>query len=98
MERNNNPTNEETKTHEETAKKRLIVSVTDITCTACALAIEKQVMKLKGVSGVKPAVMLNKVFVDYDPDLVDPTAIKNAINKSGYKSYMMIEEKSKNKA
>jgi Cu+-exporting ATPase len=88
---------EKTKSIGETTKKRLVVSVTDLSCTTCALAIEKQVMKLKGVSDVRPAVMLNKVFVDYDANLVDSTTIKDAINKTGYKSYVMVEEKRKEK-
>jgi len=36
--------------------------------------------------------MLNKVFIDYDPQLVDLAAIRKAIDKTGFKSYMTIEE------
>jgi Cu+-exporting ATPase len=72
-------------------KHQVIVSVTGMSCTTCALAIEKQVKKLSGVSDVKAAIMLNKVFIDYDPNLVDSTAIRKAIDKTGYKSYMTVE-------
>ena len=37
--------------------------------------------------------MLNKVFIDYDPKLVDSSIIRKAIDKTGYKSYMQIDEK-----
>jgi copper chaperone CopZ len=57
------------------------------------LAIEKQVKKINGVEDVKTAVMLNKVFIDYDPKLVDSNTIREAIDRTGYKSYMSIEEK-----
>lgn len=73
----------------------MIVSVTGMACATCALAIEKQITKMKGIDDVKTAIMLNKVFIDYDPDLVDSTTIKKAIDKTGYKSYMSIEEKRK---
>ena len=71
----------------------MIVSVRGISCTTCALAIEKQVKKIKGIDDVKAAVMLNKIFVDYDPNLVDSTTVRKAIDKTGYKSYMTVEEK-----
>jgi len=71
----------------------MIVSVRNISCVTCGLAIEKQVKKIRGVEDVKTAVMLNKVFIDYDPKLVDFSTIREAIDKTGYKSYMSIEEK-----
>ena len=64
----------------------------DISCTVCAQAIEKQVKKVSGIEDVKTAIMLNKVFIDYDPKLVDLFTIRKAIDKTGFKSYMTIEE------
>jgi Cu+-exporting ATPase len=75
-----------------TEKHRVVVSVTRMSCATCAFAIEKQVKKLKGVNDVKAAIMLNKVFIDYDPNLIDSATIKKAIDRTGYKSYMAIEE------
>jgi copper chaperone CopZ len=76
----------------ETEKARIVVSVSEINCTVCATAIQKQVMKISGVKRVKPAIMLNKVFIDYDPKLVDSSIIRKAINKTGFKSYMTVKE------
>lgn len=73
-------------------KSRMVVSVRDISCVTCGLAIEKQVKKIEGVEDVKTAVMLNKVFIDYDPKLVESGTIRKAIDKTGYKSYMNVEE------
>jgi len=81
------------KKEEKAEKSRVVVSVTNISCVTCALAIEKQVKKMKGVGDVKTAVMLNKVFIDYDPKLVDSATIRKAIDRTGYKSYMTVEEK-----
>jgi len=78
---------------EKAGKSRMVVSVRNISCVTCGLAIEKQVMKIEGVEDVKTAVMLNKVFIDYDPKLVDSSTIRKAIDKTGYKSYMNVEEK-----
>jgi len=85
----------ETKKEKRPEKARVIVSVSEISCTVCATAIQKQVMKISGIEDVKTAVMLNKVFIDYDPKLVDSTTIRKAINKTGFKSYVTVEENQK---
>jgi copper chaperone CopZ len=73
-------------------KARIVVSVREINCTVCATAIRKQVMKIEGVEDVRTSVMLNKVFIDYTPKLVDSPTIRKAIDKTGFKSYMTVEE------
>jgi copper chaperone CopZ len=84
---------EKPKKEKASEKARIVVSVKEINCTVCATAIQKQVMKLNGVDDVKTAVMLNKVFIDYDPKLVDSSIIRKAIDRTGFKSYMTIKEK-----
>jgi len=73
-------------------KRRVTVSVVRMDCATCALAIEKQIKRLNGIKAVNAAIMLNKVFIDYDPSLVDSTAIRKAIDKTGYKIYITVEE------
>lgn len=75
------------------AKHRLVVSMTGIECITCSLAIEKQVKKIEGVKDIKSSLMLNKVYIDYDPNLVDENTIKKAIDKTGYKSNLTVEDK-----
>jgi copper chaperone CopZ len=82
----------ETEKEKKAEKARVVVSVREISCTVCAQAIEKQVKKISGIEEVKTAVMLNKVFVDYDPKLVDSSTIRKAIDKTGFKSYMTVKE------
>jgi copper chaperone CopZ len=84
---------EKPKKEKASEKARIVVSVKEINCTVCATAIQKQVMKLNGVDDVKTAVMLNKVFIDYDPKLVDSSSIRKAIDRTGFKSYITIEKK-----
>jgi Cu+-exporting ATPase len=59
----------------------------------CGLAIEKRVKKLDGVKSVRTAVMLNKVFVDFDPSKIDLDRIKKAVDKTGYATYMTLTER-----
>ncbi len=50
--------------------------------------IEKRLKKLDGVQSVKAAIMLNKIFVDYDESKVGIYEIKNAIKEAGYSNYL----------
>ncbi len=84
---------EKTEADKTPGRRRVVVSVTGLSCVTCGRAIAKQVVKLKGVEDVRTAIMLNKVFIDYDPKLVDSATIRKAIDKTGYKSYMTVEEK-----
>jgi copper chaperone CopZ len=84
---------ENTKKDKSTEKARVVVSVSEISCAVCATAIQKQVMKISGIKDVKTALMLNKVFIDYDPKLVNSSTIRKAVDKTGFKSYMTVEEK-----
>jgi copper chaperone CopZ len=86
------PTRNEEEEIKKPKKARLVIAVKDIDCTLCAKAIEKQVKRMSGIEDVGTAIMLNKVFIDYDPELVDSAAIRKAIDKTGFKSYMTIEE------
>ena len=92
MENKKGSAEEKAKDEKGTEKNRIVISVTRMSCATCGFAIEKQVKKLRGVSDVKAAIMLNKIFIDYDPKLVDSATIKKAIDGTGYKSYMTIEE------
>ena len=74
-------------------KRRMVIKVAKIECYTCGLAIEKQVKKIKGVIDVRSASMLNKVFVDYDSNLVDSATILNAIGKTGYASNLVVEDR-----
>jgi copper chaperone CopZ len=73
-------------------KAKVVFAVREIDCKACSLAIEKQVKKLDGVKDVKTSVMLNKVFVYYDPSKIDIPTIRKAVDKTGYSSYLAIAE------
>ncbi|MDG6967061.1 MAG: cation transporter [Nitrososphaerota archaeon] len=68
--------------------KRVVFSVAGMDCVTCSLAIGKRLRKLDGVKDVGSAVMLNKVFVDYDDSKTDKASIKRAIQDAGYSSYV----------
>jgi Cu+-exporting ATPase len=74
-------------------RSRAVFQVREISCITCGLAIEKRVKKLEGVKDVKTAVMLNKVFVDYDPSKVGINEIRKAVDRTGYGTYITITDR-----
>ena len=76
---------------ERTEKKsaRAVLTVRGASCVTCALAIERQVKRVEGVEDVKSSIMLNEVFVDFDPSKTDVSRITEAIRKTGYSNSLV---------
>ncbi|HVP23094.1 MAG TPA: heavy-metal-associated domain-containing protein [Conexivisphaerales archaeon] len=74
-------------------ESRAVFLVREISCSTCGLAIEKQVKKLDGVKDVGTAVMLNKVFVDFDPSRVSLEEIRKAVHRTGYGAYLTLKKR-----
>lgn len=65
--------------------KKVILSVSGMTCESCEHHIESQVIKLPGVSSVKASYAGKSAVVEFDPKKVDEEKITAAINETGYK-------------
>jgi Cu+-exporting ATPase len=72
----------------ENKAKRAVFSVKNIDCMACAIAIEKRLKAVDGIENVGSAIMLNKVFVDFDESKVGIPEIRKAIKEAGYSNYL----------
>ncbi len=68
--------------------KRAVFAVRNMDCATCGLALEKKLRKVDGIEGVASAIMLNKVFVDYDGSKLGVNEIKKAIKEAGYAGYV----------
>ena len=64
--------------------KKEVVKVSGMTCTACAKAIERNVVKLEGVGSANVNYATEKLNVEYDDSKVDLQKVKAAIVKAGY--------------
>ena len=73
--------------------KRAVFSVRDIECATCARAMERKLRKVDGIEKVGSAIMLNKVFVDYDESKVSIARIQDAIRDAGYANHMTRDER-----
>ena len=61
-----------------------ILNVKGMSCGHCVKAIEENVGKLAGVSGVKVDLESGNVEVNYDRDKVNLIEITNEIEEQGY--------------
>lgn len=61
-----------------------VLSVRGMSCAACATRIEKTVLKLSGIQQASVNLASEKLFVEYDPDVLPLTDIKEAVSKIGY--------------
>lgn len=78
--------------------KKIVLSVSGMTCASCEHHIESEVVKLSGVSSVKASYADKSTVVTYDPQKVDEEKIIAAINETGYKvekGVNLVQEKTK---
>ncbi|TFH04221.1 MAG: heavy metal translocating P-type ATPase, partial [Methanosarcina sp.] len=65
--------------------KEITLGVSGMTCSACALNIEKVLTKKEGVGSVAVNLELGRAKVSFEPSLISPQEIGEAIESIGYK-------------
>lgn len=78
---------------EETKNNTVTIPIGGMTCAACANRIEKAIGKTEGVIKVSVNFASEKATVEYNPQITRLSAIKQVIEKIGYKA-LNIENKS----
>jgi len=71
---------------EESKTNTVTIPIGGMTCAACAQRIEKSIGKLDGVSKVSVNLATEKATVEYNSQVVRFSAIKQSIEKIGYKA------------
>lgn len=61
-----------------------VLDIRGMTCAACAQRIEKTVGKLNGIIQANVNLSSEKLFVEYDSDIITLDVIKDAVTKIGY--------------
>ena len=70
---------------QKTGPKEITLGVSGMTCSACALNIEKILKRKEGVDSVAVNLELGRAKVSFDPSLISPKEIGEAIESIGYK-------------
>ncbi|WP_440945261.1 heavy metal translocating P-type ATPase [Methanosarcina sp. T3] len=70
---------------QKTGLKEITLGVSGMSCSACALNIEKVLKKKEGVDSVAVNLELGRAKVSFEPSLISPQEIEEAIESIGYK-------------
>jgi Cu+-exporting ATPase len=70
---------------QKTGPKEITLGVSGMTCSACALNIEKILKKKEGVDSVAVNLELGRAKVSFEPAIISPKEIEGAIESIGYK-------------
>ncbi|HWQ44596.1 MAG TPA: heavy metal translocating P-type ATPase [Methanosarcina barkeri] len=70
---------------QKTGLKEITLGVSGMTCSACALNIEKVLKKKEGVDTVAVNLELGRAKVSFEPSLISPKEIEETIESIGYK-------------
>jgi Cu+-exporting ATPase len=73
-----------------TQSKVETLNIAGMHCASCALLIKKSLESTKGVETASVNYASQKAVIKFDPNLVDNSAIKNAVTASGYR---VVDEK-----
>ena len=65
-------------------KRKAVIPVTGMTCTTCAITIEKGLTETPGVEKANVSFASEKASIEYDPTKVDLAKIKDTIAEMGY--------------
>ena len=71
---------------EKSEHRTVTIPIGEMTCAACAQRVEKAIKKLDGVASVTVNFATEKASVTYDPHQLRLSAIREAIEKSGYQA------------
>ncbi len=64
-----------------------------MTCSACSLAVDKSVNKLKGIEGVNVNLLNNNMIVKYDETMLGDDKIIEAVEDAGYQAFVVGNKK-----
>ena len=70
---------------QKTGLKEITLGVSGMTCSACALNIEKALKKKEGVDSVTVNLELGRAKISFEPSLISPKEIEETIESIGYK-------------
>ena len=65
-------------------KRKVIIEIRGMHCTACAKTIEKALKKQTGITNVNVNFATEKALVEYDPNRADLDRITAVIREAGY--------------
>ncbi len=74
-----------------TATRQIVLSVRNMTCSACTVTVSKSLTRVGGVKDAKVTLDPPKAVVTYDPAKVVPERVTEATTRAGFPSTIHLE-------
>jgi len=69
-------------------RKRVVIGIEGMHCTACAAAIEKSIKRIEGVTRAEVSFGTNSALVEFEEEKTDLRGITKAVEDAGYRVVM----------
>jgi Cu+-exporting ATPase len=67
------------------SNKRETFAVEGMSCSSCANTVQRLLSRMEGVKSANVNFSTSSATVEYDPSLVTPAKVREAVGKTGYK-------------
>jgi copper chaperone CopZ len=74
-----------TDTNKSVSEKKEIFDVGGLSCSSCANTVQRTLSRLEGVQSADVNYSASSATVEYDPTVVSPDQMQEAVEKVGYK-------------
>lgn len=78
-----------------TNSKSVTIPIEGMVCLTCEIAVESSLKKLEGILSAKANARGGTVTIEYDSQKVSISQMIEAINQTGYRAHVPVEEKNK---
>ena len=65
-------------------QKKIILKISGMTCSSCAVSNEKELLKTKGILDASVNFAAKKAYIEYDADVLSEEDVRNIIIQNGY--------------
>lgn len=67
-----------------TATQRIVFAIRGLECASCAIDVGRALRKIPGIAEININYVINKGFVEFDPETITWEAVSKALTDRGY--------------
>ncbi len=66
------------------ANQRIVFAIRGLECASCAIDVGRALRKIPGITEINITYMINKGYVEFDPEKMTWEAVSKALTDRGY--------------
>ncbi len=67
-----------------TSSQRVVFAIRGLECASCAIDVGRALRKVPGVTEININYVINKGYVEFDPETITWDAVSDALTRRGY--------------